>query len=265
MAGITKPVQPASQPTLATIKIKGTPITPNAASQYLVGSQTLTLGGQITVSGTAVSLDPSAAVLVVAGITTPVQPAVQPTLAAISINDTPIMANSASQYIVGSQTLIPGAPAITVSGTRYSIAPLASYTVVGGTTYQVSPYRATLIIGGVVVTPNAVGDYIVGSQALMPGGSAITVSGTRYSLASGDSYLVVGSITETLAIQMNELGLGGYIVSVLGASPTVTGLGGGGGGLNVTLSTGGAKRVGCCYRFAAAGAPVLLMILLIIM
>lgn len=156
VAGITKPVQPASQPTLATIKINGTPITPNAASQYLVGSQTLTLGGQITVSGTAVSLDPSAAVPVVAGITTPVQPAVQPTLAAITINDTPIMANSASQYIVGSQTLIPGAPAITVSGTRYSIAPLASYTVVGGTTYQVSPYRATLTICGVVVTPNAV-------------------------------------------------------------------------------------------------------------
>jgi len=101
----------------------------------------------------------------------------------------------------------------------------------------------------------------------MPGGSAITVSGTRYSLATGESYMVVGSVTETLAIQMSELGLGGYIVSGLGASPTETGLGGGGGGggMNVTLSTGGAKRVGCCNRFAAAGAPVLLMILLIIM
>ena len=43
-------------------------------------------------------------------------------------------------------------------------------------------------------------EYVVASQTLIPGGSAITVSRTRVSLESGGSSVVIGGKTEALSI-----------------------------------------------------------------
>ncbi len=56
---------------LPVIPLAGTTITANSASKYVVHTQTLVLGGPpISVSGTAVSLVPSATAVVVAGSST---------------------------------------------------------------------------------------------------------------------------------------------------------------------------------------------------
>lgn len=70
-----------------------------------------------------------------------------------------------------------------------------------------------ITVAGAVVTPNAAGAYILTSadgqtQSLVPGGSAITVSGTRYSLAPGGTALAVGSSTIPLPLPAAVSGIG---------------------------------------------------------
>jgi hypothetical protein len=50
----------------------------------------------------------------------------------IPLAGTTITANSASQYTIGTQTLIPGGTAIKISGTLLSLAPSATAVVLGG-------------------------------------------------------------------------------------------------------------------------------------
>lgn len=47
--------------------------------------------------------------------------------------------------------------------------------------------------------PTSVSEYLVGSQTLVAGGPAITVSGTVISLVSGGGAVVVGETTEPLS------------------------------------------------------------------
>ncbi|MCJ1377736.1 hypothetical protein MMC17_000832 [Xylographa soralifera] len=113
-----------------------------------------------------------------------------------------------SAYVIGSQTLVAGGPAITISSTPISLGPSASYIVVGSSTQTlaVAPASAPpqptpvqqLTAFGSTFTANSASAFIIGSQTLTPGGS-ITVSGTLISLAPSASYLVIGSSTQTLA------------------------------------------------------------------
>lgn len=52
-----------------------------------------------------------------------------------------------------------------------------------------------LTIGSSVITADSSSQYIIDSHTLVPGGSAITVSGTRISLAPGATELIAGSKT----------------------------------------------------------------------
>jgi hypothetical protein len=104
----------------------------------------------------------------------------------LTINGRPITANPQGNYIIGTQTLIPGSQAIIVSGTPVSLA--------------VVPVATTpaLTINGQTITPNPQGDFVIGSQTLTPGGAAITVSGTPISLAPIATAVVVGGTTTPL-------------------------------------------------------------------
>ena len=201
------------------LSIGGEPVTMNSASQYIVGSQTLAPGGApIEVSGTTYSLAPSASAVVINGVTSalPANNAGQDTAAvsggapAITIGGQSVTANSASQYIVGSQTLAPGRSPIVISGTTYSLAPSASAIVVNGVTSVLQANNAggattvgsggapAITIGGRPITGNSASQYIVGSQTLAPGSSAIIISGTTYSLAPSASAIVVNGVTSLL-------------------------------------------------------------------
>ena len=191
-------------------------VSTDASSNYIIAGQTLRPGSAITVSGTAISLSPSATALVINGQTQSL--AASKILATqlpplITLGSTVLTADAASDYIIGGQTLIPGAHAITVSGNTYSLAPSATALVIGTSTEKLTPQLMgistglpVLTIGAAQITANAVSDYAIAGQTLRPGG-VITVSGTRISLASDDRFLVVGTSTETLHLATRTTGV----------------------------------------------------------
>lgn len=188
---------------LPTLTIGDITITPNPASQYNINGQTLFPGGPaITVSSTRISLAQDASALYVGTnpifLTTP-PPIPLPTP---TIGDLAITPNAKSQYIIDSQTLIPGGPAITLFNTRLSLAPDASALIIGTNTISFIPYShkslPTLTIGDLTINPNAASQYNVNGQTLIPGGLAITLASTRIFLDPSASVLVVGTKTSNL-------------------------------------------------------------------
>lgn len=224
----------ATTPVLPTHIIIGTSTaTLNSDGDYMIGTHALQpTDSPYELQGTTYALDPSRSALIVNGISTyAVAPAAQhasdvPQAATLTINGVTATANSASNYVVETQTLRPGGPAITVSGTRISLASDAAAVVIGSQTsvlsgakgtYAADPApqhtdanteRATLTINGVTVTANPASNYVFETQTLKPGGPAITVSGTRISLAPDAAAVVVGSQTSALSTTM---GIGDYV------------------------------------------------------
>ena len=174
-------------------------ITTNNAGQYVVSGQTITPGAPaITISGTRISLDPSAINLVVGTSTIPFQEQVSLALPSFTIGNEVITGDSASRYLVDGQTLAPGAPAITVSGTPISLAASGAYVAVGGTTIllqdEKAPFPPVFILNGKVITANSASQLIVGGQTLTPGASAVTIQGTLVSVpANVPPFITVGS------------------------------------------------------------------------
>lgn len=126
------------------------------------------------------------------------------------IGTAPIILKPSSQVIVGSQTLQPGAPAITLGdGTPVSLAPSATAIVISGTTSQLPqifdsappvrlPSPPVLTVGSSTLTPNAATQFFIApGQTLSPGGTA-TIDGTLVSLAPSASFVVIGGSTKVL-------------------------------------------------------------------
>lgn len=207
--------------TLPILEIDGAAYTANRDSQYIIDSQTISPGGPtVHINGFAYSLAPS---------TTP-PPSIASIISAISsskngpvitINGKTYYADSASQYVVGSQTLTPGGPAITIGNVPYALPSSPTAIISGSSTIPLDPHRtpdpavvsmlkAAGVIGdgppqvysvdGVTLTggPNALK---VGSTTLTPGSPPLTVSGHTFSLASA-GLIVVDGHTSDLASQV---------------------------------------------------------------
>ena len=175
-------------------------VTANSASQYVVGGQTLTPGGPaVTVLGTRISLAPSGTEVVVGSSTIGLVPSStpRPSPPPLTLGSQIYTANSKSEYTIGGQTLIPGGPALTVSGTRLSLAPSATQVVVGSNTIRLGLVVTSppLTLGSQIYTADSKSEYTIAGQTLIPGGPALTVSGTRLSLAPSATQVVVGSST----------------------------------------------------------------------
>jgi hypothetical protein len=192
----------ASSPAAAILSFGSSTITADQSSNFVFASETLTPGGQLTVSGTQLSLASNGGYVVFEGSTTQ-------TLATAA--QSPNKAPSAVEYIFASQTLGPNGPAITVSGTVLSLQAGGSSIVIGGTTTKaIASYLATS-------TP----EYIIGTQTLKAGGPAITVSGTVMSLLPGASSVLVGTSTVAVgdltgAMTTEVPGIGGIIMTIGG-------------------------------------------------
>ena len=141
-----------------------------------------------------------------------------PTLTLHGVTATP---GSSSEYVLGEQTLKAGGPAVTISGTQISLASGASVVVIGSSTsvlvgseshedrVQTGNVQSLLTFAGATATLNSASEYIVADQTLTPGGSAITLSGTRISLAPDATTIVIGSATSVLAAASS--GIGDYV------------------------------------------------------
>jgi hypothetical protein len=211
-----------------TITFNGITATPGSSSEYVIGKQTLEAGGPaIIISGTQVSLASGASAIVVGSSTSMLLASDSPGDLELPNGPAPVLtltanSNSASEYVVGDQTLKPGGPAITISGTPVSMDPRATALVVGSSTRPIAvvPYRedqshregaqlagsppARLTLAGTTATLNSASGYIIAGQTLRPGGTAITVSGTPISLASQATAVIVGSSTIPLAVAPNR-------------------------------------------------------------
>lgn len=175
---------------------------PVSSGAYVVADQTLSRGGSaIEISGTTYSLAPSGERVVVNGEARPVSAiqmtSVQP--ATVVIGDvTAVPASSRAYYVVAGQTISPEGSAIEVSGVTYSLPSSgANVGINGATSYpNVASTPATVLLGSITAALFAGGGYILATQVLSPGGTAIEVSGTTYSLAAtGNTVFIDGAPT----------------------------------------------------------------------
>lgn len=122
-----------------------------------------------------------------------------------TVGTAPVVVGPSSVVVIGSQTLWPGGPAVTVRGTPVALAPSATAIVVGATELPLPQnlrpgQKKTIGTFGtipVVVGPSPV--VAVGAQTLQPGGLPITIEpGTVVSLAPSGTALVVGGTTSVL-------------------------------------------------------------------
>ena len=198
------------------ITVGSSRITANSQSQYVIGSQTLAAGASpITVSNQVISLASSGNAVVFGQRTQAINAPsrfVATQAPILTLGQSTFTANSKSEYIVAGQTLHAGNSAIVVSGSTISLAPSAAAVVINGKTASLTPHSILATVAPPVITigPSAVtavqkGEYVIASQTLSAGGSAITVLGTRISLGSDASDLVVGSSTQHLSPQILEL------------------------------------------------------------
>ena len=200
-------ITPAPSQGPALLTFGGSTYTANAASHFVVGGQTLTPGGQITVSGTVLSEGASGSgVVVVGGSSTQslgYGGAGAITSAAVMIfGGQTYTANAAGSFVIDGLTLTPGGM-ITVSGTPISEGTGAADVVIGSST-EIMSSAAVMVTGAAIMTfdgqtytADAQGDFTIDGQTLTPGGM-ITVSGTPISEAQGATDVVIGSSTEAL-------------------------------------------------------------------
>ena len=141
------------------ITIGTTTITPNAQSQYVLAEQTLIPGGRpLTISGTVVSLAPSATALVIDGKTSNVVPAVSGVYttvipAALTFHNEVYTTTRAGYIMMGpGTTLIPGGNPVTIDGTTQSLDPSGTAVVIQGTKRTLE--RVTTVVT-VTRDPNA--------------------------------------------------------------------------------------------------------------
>ena len=174
---------------------------------FVVGDQTLTPNGAITVSGTTIRLPSGGSYAIVGSDTQLIAPAATTLAPHASFTfDGQIYAASGPSptFVIDSQTLTPNGE-ITVSGITVHLAPGASYAVVGSVTETLALTPAAhasyqqLTFGGNTYTASGPSPaFIIASQSLTPNG-AITVSGTPIYLPSGASVAVIGRSTQQLA------------------------------------------------------------------
>ncbi|KAL8639060.1 MAG: hypothetical protein Q9228_003859 [Teloschistes exilis] len=114
----------------------------------------------------------------------------------VGVNTNPI-------YHVGSQTLVPGGPAVTINNVPYALAPSGNAMVAGTKTVPIQPPPAGKLpdiqIGGKTYQANKDSQYIVGDQTLRPNGPPAVIDHVTYSIAPSASAIVSNGHTITLA------------------------------------------------------------------
>ena len=235
IGGSTQSLRSGPAPTEAPVLTYGGSTYTVSSSAFVIGSQTLTPGGLITVSGTPISLATGASVAVIGSSTqslgtATITPAPSQQAPILTFAGATFTADSSSAFVIAGQTLTPGGQ-ITVSGTPISLAPGATVAVIGSSTGALATATIAagetetareITFGDSTYTANAASDFVIAGQTLTPGG-VITVSGTRVSYGAAGTDVVVGSSTE-------PVGLATYIMGGFGPSSTaVEGFTGGAG------------------------------------
>jgi hypothetical protein len=186
------------------------PDRPNEQNQappaVVIGYQTLTQGESTMINGIPVVVpsDGGGTRIIVGGTTVAInnEPTGAPVL---TVGRNIVTANQQGQFIVGTETLKPGGPAITVDGSTLSLGPSGTIAIVNGVTQTLAnaPFITAppvITVGDRVISATLIGgttQYVLGDQTLAPG-NIVTVDGTTYSIPSADGRIVVNGVTSTL-------------------------------------------------------------------
>jgi hypothetical protein len=221
-------VVPPASPLTAPVVIGEVTATPLASGIYIVADQTFSRGGSaIEVSGATYSLPPSASNAIVNGQVVPIstiQPSPQPPATVVIGGVTARPESSGAYYLIADQTLSPGGSALKVSGVTYSLPTSGANIVINGATSVAQTHIRTVsavVFGSATAVPLLASVYVVGSQIISPGGSAVEISGTIYSLpSSGNSVVVDGKTTAIQAIATDDavITLGSQVLTAVAAS-----------------------------------------------
>jgi hypothetical protein len=175
----------------------------------IIGSETFTPGQTKTVNGVPVVVptDADGSRVVVDGNTIAINVAAPTGPPVLTVGGNTVTANSQGQFLVGTETLMPGGPAITVDGSTLSLAP-SGVAIVNGITQPlanapVPTATPALMVNGRPVPVTIIGGFpffVVASDQTLTPGAVLTVDGTTYSMASDHhgSALVVNGQTSIL-------------------------------------------------------------------
>ena len=225
--GITSPMpNPANAGASPIVTINAQPTTLGAVSGLAIDGQNVVAGAPAaTIQGIPVSLAPLASAVIVDGSTTRLSPGQTPIIA---LGSQPVTASPTSQYVLGGHTLVPGAAAITISGTPISVPTDGSAVVVGGSTVAIhdttSPILPVIALGNQVITANSASQFLVGGQTLVPGAPAITVAAPASAVAAfgpSPTALTVGG--EVFMPNPTAFSIDGTTISAGGSGVTVDG------------------------------------------
>lgn len=197
------PNRPQNPPILT---LAGELYKPDPLSNYVIEDKTLRPGGPaIILSDIIYSLAPEATAIISKGTKIPLSPPARVPNTIINIGGRLYTKNPASNYfLVGSQTLVPGGNPISINSTPYALVyvPQGQALVIGSVTSFIVPTAIStkqpviITLGSSTYTANAESEIVIGSQTLVPGGKAITIDHTPYSLYMGTfgaEGLVIGS------------------------------------------------------------------------
>ncbi|KAK8239021.1 hypothetical protein HDK77DRAFT_428199 [Phyllosticta capitalensis] len=246
---------PSSSSSAQTV-FQGVTVSQNSQSQIVVNSQTVT-GSAVTIgsgaSTTVVQVQTSngATQLIAGGTTTTLPTAssaggISPGTA-ITVGGQTFSANSASQLVVGSQTLASGSSITIGTGASTTVVALQTGTngqaqlVVGNQTTDLAASTTShfaTVAAGATISRNAQSEIIINGQTLKPGvtvtignGTAQTTIGMQTSrgntalIVDGKSTTLGQNATTTAVSSSSSDGLGGAILTGLGGavSPTTAG------------------------------------------
>ena len=201
---------PERNPAAPFVSFIGSEVQPDESNRYdLPGIGLIQPGGSpVTTNSVIFSLLPSATAIISNGATIPLtpvatRPATSPKPYVLAFDSSSFTADSSSNFVIDSQTLIPGRPSIMVFGTPVSLAPDASVAVIGSSTTRldqddVSTVVPVLALDGATFTATSSAAFIIAGQTLTPGGS-ITISGTPVIYPTTGNAVVVGTSTQSFS------------------------------------------------------------------
>ena len=208
--GTPAPIQAPVATAAPSFKFGNEVMTADRASQYVVQGHTIVPGApEATISGMPISLAPSATHVVIGTNTIPLASSQATAQSAFAFWNQGISVDSSSHFMIGGQTLIPGAPAVTVSGTPISLASSATQVVIAGSAISLQlayePTLPTVVVNGQVITANSASQFILAGQTILQGAPAITVSGTPVSIPPLSQPLVtIGSQAYTYGVDSSD-------------------------------------------------------------
>ncbi|CAK1366171.1 unnamed protein product [Cercospora beticola] len=179
-------------PAGAPVTFGGAVATPVADGAYVLpDGETLSEDGpSVVVAGTTYSLADSGSSIVVNGVASPL-----PTAGGVAVG-------SVTELILPGTTLLPGSEVV-VSGTTYSLPATGDGIYIDGqssTLQEAQPGSPITLPNGVVATPTLATNIVIGSQTLQPGGPAVTISETTFSISGTE--IIVAAFGSTVTADL---------------------------------------------------------------